>query len=140
MERAAARTCRGIQPAAGECDEAVVLPYEPSWSRAVYHLYVVRTDDREGMMDHLKKAGIGTGIHYPIPLHLQKAYASLNYAPGDFPVAERARRNRLLADVSAPDRRPASPGREEILAFTSNPTRKHAETESRTLAAAEQTA
>lgn len=63
-------------------------PYEPSWARAVYHLYVVRTDDREGMMDYLKKAGIGTGIHYPIPLHLQKAYSSLNYLPGDFPVAE----------------------------------------------------
>ena len=55
-------------------DTAVVAPYEPSWSRAVYHLYVVRTADREGLMDHLKKAGIGTGIHYPIPLHLQKAY------------------------------------------------------------------
>ena len=54
---------------------AITLPYEPSWSRAVYHLYVVRTEDREGMMSHLKNAGIGTGIHYPIPLHLQKAYA-----------------------------------------------------------------
>ncbi|HXZ39891.1 MAG TPA: DegT/DnrJ/EryC1/StrS family aminotransferase [Terriglobales bacterium] len=64
-------------------------PYEPSWSKAVYHLYVVRTEDREGMMDHLKKTGIGTGIHYPIPLHLQKAYASLSYGPGDFPIAER---------------------------------------------------
>src|SRR6202171_3760246 len=50
----------------------VDAPYEPSWSRAAYHLYVVRTDDREGMMSFLKDAGIGTGIHYPIPLHLQK--------------------------------------------------------------------
>ncbi len=41
------------------------------------------------MMDHLKKAGIGTAIHYPIPLHLQKAYAALKYSAGDFPVAER---------------------------------------------------
>jgi dTDP-4-amino-4,6-dideoxygalactose transaminase len=40
-------------------------------------------------MDHLTHAGIGTGIHYPIPLHLQKAYAHLNYSQGDFPVAER---------------------------------------------------
>lgn len=63
--------------------------YEPDWSKAVYHLYVVRTDDRDGLMNHLKNAGIGTGIHYPIPLHLQKAYASLNYRPGDFPVTER---------------------------------------------------
>lgn len=64
-------------------------PYEPSWSKAVYHLYVVRTDDREGLMNHLKNAGIGTGIHYPIPLHLQKAYAALSYRDGAFPVAEK---------------------------------------------------
>jgi len=68
-------------------------PFEPSWSKAVYHLYVVRTDDREGMMTHLKDAGIGTGIHYPIPLHLQKAYSSLDYAAGDFPNAEHAADN-----------------------------------------------
>ena len=71
-------------------DSGVIPPYEPSWSKAVYHLYVVRTDDREGLMSHLKNAGIGTGIHYPIPLHLQKAYASLQYRVGDFPVAEKA--------------------------------------------------
>jgi dTDP-4-amino-4,6-dideoxygalactose transaminase len=64
-------------------------PYEPSWSKPVYHLYVVRVPDREAMMEHLKLGGIGTGIHYPIPLHLQKAYASLNYRPGDFPVCEK---------------------------------------------------
>jgi dTDP-4-amino-4,6-dideoxygalactose transaminase len=64
-------------------------PFEPTWSRAVYHLYVIRTGDRDGMMEHLKKAAIGTGIHYPIPLHLQKAYAAMNYRRGDFPVAER---------------------------------------------------
>jgi len=71
-------------------NKAITLPFEPSWSRAVYHLFVIRTNDRDGMIGHLKKAGIGTGIHYPIPLHLQKAYASLNYSVGDFPVAERA--------------------------------------------------
>jgi dTDP-4-amino-4,6-dideoxygalactose transaminase len=64
-------------------------PHEPSWSKAVYHLYVIRTNDREGMMNHLKKAGIATGIHYPTPLHLQKAYSSLNYQLGDFPVSEK---------------------------------------------------
>src|SRR5262249_48606787 len=67
----------------------MVLPYEPVWSRAVYHLYVVRVEDREGFMSHLKSKGIGTGIHYPIPLHFQKAYTSLNYVPGDFPVCEK---------------------------------------------------
>jgi len=70
-------------------DGAVVAPHEPSWSRAVYHLYVVRTEDREGMGTHLKTAGIGTGIHYPIPLHLQKAYSSRHYKAGDFPVCEK---------------------------------------------------
>jgi len=69
-------------------NDAISLPCEPSWSNAVYHLYVIRTSDREGLMSHLKEAGIGTGIHYPIPLHLQNAYTSLNYSPGDFPVAE----------------------------------------------------
>jgi dTDP-4-amino-4,6-dideoxygalactose transaminase len=69
-------------------NENVLTPYEPSWSRAVYHLYVIRTYDRDGMMNHLKEAGIGTGIHYPVPLHLQNAYAALKYNRGDFPVAE----------------------------------------------------
>jgi len=71
-------------------NDTVTLPYEPSWSRAVYHLYVVRIKNREKVMDELKSAGISTGIHYPIPLHLQKAYKPLNYAQGDFPIAETA--------------------------------------------------
>jgi hypothetical protein len=70
-------------------DAGVQTPYEPSWSRAVYHLYVVRTGDRDGLMAHLSKAGIGTGIHYPIPLHRQRAYEGLGYKAGDFPVTER---------------------------------------------------
>jgi dTDP-4-amino-4,6-dideoxygalactose transaminase len=69
--------------------DGVVLPFEPSWSRAVYHLYVVRIQDRQEMQAYLKDAGVGTGIHYPIPLHLQEAYCSLGYHKGDFPVAER---------------------------------------------------
>jgi dTDP-4-amino-4,6-dideoxygalactose transaminase len=64
-------------------------PFEPSWSKPVYHLYVVRTEDREALMNRLKEAGIGTGIHYPIPLHLQKAYGGLKYRAGDFPIAEK---------------------------------------------------
>ena len=68
---------------------AITLPYGPSCSRAVYHLYVIRTEGREGMMAHLKSAGIGTGIHYPIPLHLQKAYQCLGYRLGGFPVCEK---------------------------------------------------
>jgi dTDP-4-amino-4,6-dideoxygalactose transaminase len=71
---------------------SVHIPYEPSWSRAVYHLYVVRTDDREGLMAFLKDKGIGTGIHYPIPLHLQKAYEQKGHQEGDFPICEKVAR------------------------------------------------
>ena len=68
---------------------AVIMPHEPLWSRSVYHLYVIRAADREGMIAHLKMRGIGSGIHYPIPLHLQCAYGFLGYASGNFPIAER---------------------------------------------------
>jgi dTDP-4-amino-4,6-dideoxygalactose transaminase len=105
-------------------NESVGLPYEPSWSRAVYHLYVIRTDDREGLMAHLGKAGIGTGIHYPVPLHLQKAYASLNYSPGDFPVATRVAAE-IVSLPMFPQLTADQQARvvEEILAFTSTTAR-----------------
>ncbi|HEY6768055.1 MAG TPA: DegT/DnrJ/EryC1/StrS family aminotransferase [Candidatus Sulfotelmatobacter sp.] len=70
--------------------EGVTTPFEPSWSRAIYHLYVVRTANREALGEHLKYVGIGSGIHYPIPLHLQKAYEGMKYAKGSFPVTEMA--------------------------------------------------
>ena len=72
-----------------ESRESVVLPYEAPWTKGVYHLYVVRVQDREALQAHLTEAGIGSGIHYPIPLHLQKAYQNLPYKKGDFPVTER---------------------------------------------------
>jgi len=72
----------------GEC-EGIIVPFEPSWSRGIYHLYVVRVPDRKEMQNSLKAAGIGTGIHYPVPLHLQQAYEYLGYRPGDLPVTER---------------------------------------------------
>jgi dTDP-4-amino-4,6-dideoxygalactose transaminase len=108
------------QLAAG--DAAVTRPYEPSWSRAVYHLYVVRCEDRERLMDQLKKIGIGTGIHYPIPLHLQNAYASLNYRPGDFPVAERVAAE-ILSLPMFPQLTAEQQARvvEEVLNFSANP-------------------
>jgi dTDP-4-amino-4,6-dideoxygalactose transaminase len=67
----------------------VSLPIEPSWSRAIYHLYVVRVRERQEMQNSLKASGIGTGIHYPIPLHLQRAYRHLGYCSGAFPVCEK---------------------------------------------------
>ena len=101
-------------------DEALTLPYEPSWSRAVYHLYVIRTDDRDGMMSHLKQAGIGTGIHYPIPLHMQKAYVSLNYCLEDFPVASRVA-SEIVSLPMFPQLTTTQQAKvaEEVLAFTS---------------------
>ena len=110
-------------------NEAVITPYEPSWSRAVYHLYVIRTNNREGMMNHLRKAGIGTGIHYPIPLHLQKAYESLNYRLGDFPVAERVAAE-IVSLPMFPQLTAEQQARvvEEILNFTSMTARKQVET------------
>jgi len=70
--------------------ETIVPPYEPSWCKAVYHLYVIRSKDREGLQRHLAEADIGTGVHYPVALHLQKAYLGMGYKKGDFPIAEKA--------------------------------------------------
>ena len=72
-----------------EAKDSIVVPVEAPWTKGVYHLYVVRVQDREAFQGALAEAGIGTGIHYPIPLHLQKAYENLNYKKGDFPVTER---------------------------------------------------
>jgi len=69
---------------------SVTLPHEPSWSKAVYHLYVVRSQNRDDLQKHLNEAGVGTGIHYPIPVHLQAAYASFGWKKGDFLNAEEA--------------------------------------------------
>jgi len=111
-------------------DCGVNPPHEPSWSKAVCHLYVVRSQDREGLMNHLHKAGISTGIHYPIPLHLQKAYASLGYRAGDFPVAEKA-----AAEVVSLPMYPQLTSQQqarivfEVAAFTSTSVRKCVEAE-----------
>jgi dTDP-4-amino-4,6-dideoxygalactose transaminase len=71
-------------------EEKLQLPYEAAWAKSAFHLYVVRTANREALQKNLTEAGIGTGIHYPIPLHLQQAYRGLGYKEGDFPVAEKA--------------------------------------------------
>jgi dTDP-4-amino-4,6-dideoxygalactose transaminase len=76
-------------------DHDLTPPCEPEWSRPIYHLYVVRAPERDQLRNCLSEAGIGTGIHYPIPLHLQNAYRSLGYQEGDFPVAEGATREVL---------------------------------------------
>jgi dTDP-4-amino-4,6-dideoxygalactose transaminase len=66
----------------------VILPQVPAWSRPVYHVYAVRVADRERLQKDLGAAAIGTGIHYPVPLHLAKPYEHLGFRAGDFPVSE----------------------------------------------------
>jgi len=87
QRRAAARIYDELFATSGD---AIVRPYVPSWSRPVYHLYVIQTSDRAALQEKLAAANVGTGIHYPVPLHLSPAYASLNYAAGAFPVTEHA--------------------------------------------------
>lgn len=72
---------------AGSC---FLLPHPMDYARHVYHLYVIQTNERDAVREHLQESGIETGLHYPIPLHLQEAYASLGYVRGDFPVTEEA--------------------------------------------------
>jgi dTDP-4-amino-4,6-dideoxygalactose transaminase len=84
------RECaRRYEELLGSADAEIGLPYEPLWAKAVYHLFVIRVGNRDQLQKHLAQEGIGTGIHYPIPLHLQNAYRYLAYKSGDFPVAER---------------------------------------------------
>jgi dTDP-4-amino-4,6-dideoxygalactose transaminase len=68
----------------------IVTPFEAPWSKAVYHLYVLQVENREALQTKLAKENIDTGIHYPVPLHLQKAYRDLGYKLGAFPVSEKA--------------------------------------------------
>jgi dTDP-4-amino-4,6-dideoxygalactose transaminase len=67
---------------------SIVTPTVARGSESVWHLYVTRTTDRAAMTSYLAERGIHTGIHYPIPVHLQPAYAQLGYRRGDFPVSE----------------------------------------------------
>src|SRR5467141_5235511 len=72
-----------------DAKDSLIVPVEAAWTKGVYHLYVVRVQDREALQAHLAEAGIATGVHYPIPLHLQNAYQHLGDQRGAFPVTER---------------------------------------------------
>jgi dTDP-4-amino-4,6-dideoxygalactose transaminase len=69
-------------------DTSLRLPVEMGWGEHVYHLYVIKADDREALRLALNAAGVECGLHYPVPLHLQAAYAELGYEKGRFPVSE----------------------------------------------------
>jgi dTDP-4-amino-4,6-dideoxygalactose transaminase len=66
----------------------IVLPTEAAYARHVYHLYVIRADRRDALQRHLADCGIGTGLHYPVPLHLQPAYRQMKLGRGALPVTE----------------------------------------------------
>jgi dTDP-4-amino-4,6-dideoxygalactose transaminase len=80
---------------------SITRPIEPRFSKSVYHLYVVRTPFRDELHKHLHEAGVGTGIHYPVPVHLQKAYSDRGWKRGDFPVAEEAAEQILSLPIYA---------------------------------------
>ena len=69
--------------------EHIAVPYEPAWAKPVYHLYVIRTDRRDDLQRYLSANAIATGLHYPLPLHLQTSYSSLGCKEGAFPVSEK---------------------------------------------------
>ncbi len=66
------------------------LPIEAEWAAHCYHLYVIRSPQRDALRLHLQAEGIGTQLHYPVPVHLQEAYAFLDKGPGSFPQSEKA--------------------------------------------------
>ena len=69
--------------------DGIILPTEADYAKHIYHLYVIRTKNRDEFISELAKDEIFCGIHYPVPLHLQDAYRSLGYKKGDFPIAEK---------------------------------------------------
>ena len=90
---------------------AITIPNQPSWAKSIYHIYAILTPERDKMIEQFNAAGIGTGIHYPIPVHLQTPYKALGYKPGDFPVSEKIAAETLsLPMFPGPHRRAAAAG------------------------------
>jgi dTDP-4-amino-4,6-dideoxygalactose transaminase len=82
---------------------------EAAFATSVYHLYVIKIDDRDGLQKYLGEKGVATGLHYPMPLHLQKAYAHMGHQKGDFPVTEQVA-ERLLSLPMFPGTDPRADG------------------------------
>ena len=80
-------------------DTPLRLPGEADYARSAWHLYVVRHPQRDALKRHLEAHQVGCGLHYPVPLHLQKCYASLGHRAGDFPVAEQSARECLCLPI-----------------------------------------
>ncbi len=86
--------------------EELVTPSEASYARHVYHIYAIRVRERDEVIEMLAEMGVACGIHYPVPIHLQQAYQSLEYEAGAFPIAERAARQ-LISLPMFPELNPA---------------------------------
>jgi dTDP-4-amino-4,6-dideoxygalactose transaminase len=80
---------------------AVQTPAVAEWANPVWHLYVIRSESRDALQQSLDEAEVSTGMHYPVPLHLQPALASLGYSEGDFPVTEEWSRTLLSLPMFA---------------------------------------
>lgn len=80
-------------------DTPLQLPREADYAESAWHLYVVRHPYRDELKKHLEANQVGCALHYPLPLHLQKAYAHLGYKAGDFPVTEKAARECLSLPI-----------------------------------------
>ena len=99
LERWNAR-CRAIASAYRSGLESYVqVPVDRPWEECVYHNFVIRSDQRDQLAAHLKTCGVGSGVHYPIPIHLQDASRALGHAPGDFPNTERYARTMLSLPI-----------------------------------------
>lgn len=81
--------------------DGLTIPFVPLWARPVNHLYVIETERRDQLQKFLLDKGVSTGLHYPVPLHLQRAYKSCGYKQGDYPVSERAAKRMLSLPMFA---------------------------------------
>src|SRR5262249_26583711 len=109
---------------AGLADTGLTLPHVPSWANPSWHLFVVRSPARDRLQDALRRAGIETLIHYPIPPHLQAAYRDLGFGAGAFPISEAIHREVLSLPIGPHMTQPqiaavVQAARAEALALTS---------------------
>lgn len=84
---------------AGLADRQIQTPYEGPDGRHIYNQYVIRAKDRDGLQKHLKDAGIGNEVYYPVPLHIQECFADLGYKQGDCPVSEEAAKETVAIPI-----------------------------------------
>lgn len=67
----------------------MIVPCDKEYEKAVYHTFIIQTEDRDELREHLARKGVDTKVHYPIPIHFQEAAKGLGYKKGDFPVTEK---------------------------------------------------